>query len=59
MHGRKICAQIALNPRRSIILTYLVLVKAIVVIWQPCTLAVPILGGRITHHPRYCMWEEF
>jgi hypothetical protein len=33
--------------------------KARVAIWQPCTPAVPILGGRTSRHLRYACASHF
>ena len=59
MRGRKICAQTASSPKRSTIRMDQRQWKARVAIWQPCTPAVPIRGGRISRHLRYACASRF
>jgi len=59
MRGRKICAQTASSPKRSTARMAQGQLKARVAIWQPCTPAVPILGGRISRHLRYVCANHF
>lgn len=59
MRGRKICAQIASSPKTSTVQMDQEQWKAKVAIWQPCTPAVPILGGRISRHLRYACASHF